>query len=60
MATGCGHWCGMAGPTKMETVAAVRGRRNIFQYTHSNYLQLMQCERGEICNVTVEVVGCTA
>ncbi len=32
-----GHWCGVAVPAMIETVAAARRRRNIFQYTHLNY-----------------------
>ncbi len=47
-AAGWGNWCGVAVPTMMGTVAAVRRRRNIFQYPHSNYLQMMECE-GEGC-----------
>ncbi len=52
-----GDWCGAAVPTMMETVAMVQRRRNILQYPHSNYLQLMECEGGGICNVMVEEGG---
>ncbi len=51
------HWCGVAVPTMMEMVAAAWRRRNVFQYPHSNYLQLMECEGGGICNVMMERGG---
>ncbi len=40
----------------METVAAAR--RNVFHYPHSNYLQLLDCEGGGICNVMLKGGHC--
>ncbi len=50
---GWGHWCGAAVPTMMEMVVAAQVQR-FFHYTDSNYLQLLECEGGGICNVMVK------
>ncbi len=53
---GWGHWCGAAVPTMMKMVTEAQAKR--LYYTHSNYLQLMESEEGNICNVIVEGGRC--